>query len=180
MRIAAAFHRIRACMGSFLARGLPSVQVANEFVRVAENDGNEICSAVKLIKLVYIAHGYHMAIFDKPLIRGKVEAWKYGPMVPDLYSAFENQIGLNRPLLPMKTRTAKMSEDAKVVIEKVWKNYGRFSWQQLSDMTHEARTPWHETAAGRGLYSKIDNALIKRYYDRKIEDARQRPHREKP
>ena len=141
-------------------RGYHAVQVANRFLDLADAADKPIISVIKLIKLVYIAHGYHLAIYDKPLISGKTEAWKYGPIVLDVYYAFENQIGLDMPLVKMKAKSPEMSEEAKGVIKKVWENYGKFSRQRLSDLTHEPRTPWHEAAAANGLYSKIDNSLI--------------------
>jgi len=40
---------------------------------------------MKLLKLTYIAHGYYLGFFEKPLIENEVQAWKYGPVIPELY-----------------------------------------------------------------------------------------------
>ena len=152
--------------------------MANDFLVRAEQDKKPIVSVLKLIKLVYIAHGYYLAMSDKPLISGKVETWKHGPVIPDVYEAFENQIGLNLPLLQVETRLRRFYEGdladdktAQTVMGRVWQVYGGFSRQQLSDITHQHSTPWHKTVAKHGLYSVIKNSLIKKYYRDKMKDV---------
>ena len=44
---------------------------------------------MKIIKLVYIAHGHYLAKNDSPLFTEKVEAWDYGPVIPSLYHEFK-------------------------------------------------------------------------------------------
>ena len=62
--------------------------VANHFLDLAERDGTTL-NPMKIQKLVYIAHGWHLAIMEKPLIHESVEAWTYGPVIPDLYHEFK-------------------------------------------------------------------------------------------
>src|SRR5208282_4587731 len=62
----------------------PSMAVANWFI---ENLSR--VDPLKLQKLVYFAHGWHLALRDQPLIDELVEAWDYGPVVPSLYHQFK-------------------------------------------------------------------------------------------
>ncbi|MCC7437458.1 MAG: DUF4065 domain-containing protein [Armatimonadetes bacterium] len=59
--------------------------VGNSFLDIALKDGTAL-TPMKLLKLVYIAHGWHLGIMGKPLISDEVQAWKYGPVIPKLYS----------------------------------------------------------------------------------------------
>ena len=42
-------------------------------------------SNLKMQKILYIAHMYHLGNYDSPLVQGLFEAWDYGPVHPDLY-----------------------------------------------------------------------------------------------
>ena len=42
---------------------------------------------LQILKMTYLSHGYTLAITGKPLIYNKVEAWKYGPVIPIVYNA---------------------------------------------------------------------------------------------
>ena len=42
-------------------------------------------SNLAMQKLLYIAHMYHLGLYDEPLVFGAFEAWDYGPVHPSLY-----------------------------------------------------------------------------------------------
>lgn len=42
-------------------------------------------SNLKLQKILYLAHMYHLGLNDAPLISGHFEAWDYGPVQPEIY-----------------------------------------------------------------------------------------------
>lgn len=42
-------------------------------------------SNLKMQKILYIAHMYHLGNYGSPLVLGLFEAWDYGPVHPDLY-----------------------------------------------------------------------------------------------
>ena len=58
--------------------------VANELIELAKQEGRAF-TPLQLLKLVYIAHGWMLGLRQKPLIRDRIEAWKYGPVIPALY-----------------------------------------------------------------------------------------------
>ena len=64
-----------------------SRRVANEFIRAAAQEGRGL-SIMTLLKFVYIAHGWTLALLDRPLITDLAEAWRYGPVVPSVYFGF--------------------------------------------------------------------------------------------
>lgn len=61
-----------------------SEAVANYFIGAGVASGNPI-DPVKLQRLIYFAHGWHLAIHGQPLIDERVEAWRYGPTAPSVY-----------------------------------------------------------------------------------------------
>jgi len=48
-------------------------------------------SVMKLQKLVYYSQAWHLVWEDKRLFSDRIEAWANGPVVPNLYPAFERQ-----------------------------------------------------------------------------------------
>jgi uncharacterized phage-associated protein len=78
--------------------------VANEFIRLARAD-ERYFTPLQLIKLVYIAH-----VFQSPLITDRVEAWKYGPVIPDLHHAMKGYRAASvyqSPLIPDRVEAWK-------------------------------------------------------------------------
>ena len=63
-------------------------KVATQIIWIASLDGRSL-TPMQLIKLSYIAHGWTLAILDNPLFKDIVEAWRYGPVVPDIYHRYK-------------------------------------------------------------------------------------------
>ena len=68
-----------------------ALSMANYFIELAQKDGHEI-RPLRLMKLVYIAHGFMLAMLDRSVLNprfDRVEAWKYGPVIPSVYHSFK-------------------------------------------------------------------------------------------
>lgn len=65
-----------------------SHQIANYFIR--KSHATDIgLTPMKLIKLCYIAHGWHLALTGSELLDEVIFAWKYGPVIKTLYRDFK-------------------------------------------------------------------------------------------
>ena len=71
-----------------------ALAIANYFVRKGLSDTvGEKLTLLRLVKYVYIAYGFSLALIDKSIINDRfdrVEAWKYGPVIPSVYHSFCN------------------------------------------------------------------------------------------
>lgn len=149
----------------------PALTVANYFVQKGLDEGKPL-SPMKVQKLVYIAHGWFLAINEQPLIEDKIGAWPFGPVIGSIYKEFAE---FARSKI---TRLAESSHyDAngldiatKQFLDRIWKKYGAFSATKLSAMTHLPGTPWSETYES-GKSNTIDNTVIARYYKSRIATA---------
>jgi len=149
--------------------------VANYFIQKAAADGGQL-TPMKLIKLVYIAHGWYLALTGKPLIREPVEAWKFGPVIESLYHAFK-RYGNGAIPAAAATDAAIKGDDAeeiKKVLDKVWDSYAKYSAVQLSTLTHQPETPWRKSFDPTSFYTVIPDALIKEHYLAKLNASRER------
>lgn len=136
--------------------------VANYFLdRAAQED--RTLTHLKLQKLVYIAHGWHLAVTGRPLLKDPIQAWKYGPVIPTLYQELK-RYG-NQPVTDharwwdSETRTyhtdsPEFEAETNEVLDKVWSVYKKFSAAQLSTLTHQEGTPWFTVTDG----GRIDSA----------------------
>ena len=145
--------------------------VANEFLRKAQESGRTLTN-MQLQKLVYIAHGYTLAILHYSLIKQSVEALRYGPVISDLYHALR-QYGagvVREPINRISRET--ISETDQALIASVLNAYGRFSGTQLSTMTHREGTPWHEVFNPHAFFNndQISNDLIQKHYIKLLHD----------
>ena len=159
----------------------PAKAVANEFLHLAKDERRKV-TPMQLLKLVYFAHGWYLALYGERLIDEQVEAWKYGPVVPSIYHEFK-RFG-NEPITEFATETKVTKRDgkgliltleevripdtdqrAKMLIKRVWDVYKGFSAIQLSRMTHEPGSPWAETPDKDIKGTDIDEHLIKQYFE---------------
>jgi uncharacterized phage-associated protein len=53
---------------------------------------------LKLQKLLYFAYGVHLSLFNEKLFEGEIQAWKFGPVIPEVYNEFKDH-GKN-PITP--------------------------------------------------------------------------------
>ena len=118
---------------------------------------------MQLNKLTYIAHGWYLAIYDKPLIVEDIEAWKYGPVVPVLYYQFKMYGGNYVPYKKVD-ETGSIKGDEKMLLDKIIDVYGKYEGVQLSAMTHQKDTPWYRVWNSKGKNAIIPNGMIKEYY----------------
>ena len=148
--------------------------IANYFIRKAADAGVPL-TPMKLIKLVYIAHGWYLALAGKGLIREPIEAWRYGPVIESLYHAFKCYG--NKPL-PLSAATDAVitdneHEDIRRLLDRVWELYSKFTPAQLSTITHQPDTPWSQVYDPNQRSVIIPDELIKKHYQAKF-DARKR------
>lgn len=136
--------------------------IANEIKRRCFSEKRSLAH-MKLQKLVYISHGWTLAITGHALFSERVEAWDNGPVAPFLYR--EERYG-HTDIQGQFPDTAKtqLTPPEKNILDAVWKRYGDYSAEQLSDMTHEPNTPWSITYLQKGRNAQISNDLIMQHY----------------
>jgi uncharacterized phage-associated protein len=165
-----------------------SKAVANRFIEMAKEKGCTDLSPMKLQKLVYFAHAWFMAFTNKALIKEEVQAWKFGPVVSDIYFEFKDhgnsninsyatELRFSESGLELITPTIDDSdEDVNAVINEIWKVYGGFTPIQLSNLTHAKDSPWDVVASSYGSELpknlEIPNALIKEIFKNKLKESR--------
>lgn len=137
-------------------------QIANWFVLRAQKDGRRL-SVMQILKLVYIAHGWHLEMRGAPLFHNKIEAWRHGPVIPDVYHAFRAQgVTIAAPVDGYPSDDFPPEYDE--FLGEIYRLYGSMGAFKLSKVTHEEGGPWHIATKSRGLFAPISNEIIRAHY----------------
>lgn len=147
-----------------------ALAVANYFIRRSLETGYEV-TPMKAIKLVYIAHGWHLGFIKKPLLEEGVQAWQFGPVVESVYKTFKkygaSKIDKEASVFPFGINKVK-NPSALHLLGIVWDKYGKMTGTQLSSLTHQKGTPWDivwNTIGRKELFTIIPNDLIQEHYE---------------
>ena len=150
--------------------------IANCFVEKAVAEGR-LLSILQLVKLVYLAHGWHLGYDKGPLISSSIQAWRHGPVVPEVYHEFRPQ-GVYSIMTTASDENgnvykADLSEDERKTVNQVYDVYSRLPAFKLSDLTHSEGAPWAQTT---GYYAPIPNDVIHAHYKKLVDDSRASGH----
>jgi len=145
--------------------------IANYFIDRAREEGQEI-TPMKLIKLVYFAHGWHLGLFHEPLISEDIMAWQFGLVVETLYHSFKRfgnkNITEKALVIPSQEQELKQDAQSLAVLDGVWKAYSKFTGVQLSNLTHEKNSPWDRAwqndPSNKYFSCPIDNKIIEEHF----------------
>jgi uncharacterized phage-associated protein len=118
-------------------------------------------TALLLVKIVYICHGWMLGLTDEELISEHVEAWDNGPVIAGLHTEYRRFGGY-----PIQVRAEKqaLTEDQAKIIDAVHDVYKSYSGAQLSELTHRVGTPWHDIYHRDGPGAVIPSPLIRNHY----------------
>lgn len=121
---------------------ITSVEAAKSFLSVSENAR---VSALKMQKIIYIAHENHIAETSMPFISDRVEAWKDGPVFPLLAKIIGNKekTVVTECALPSTNISKEKAELIEGYLGQIWKHHKDDSGQDVSDITHQKGTPWY-------------------------------------
>jgi uncharacterized phage-associated protein len=134
--------------------------IANYFIK-SHPEGD--LTPMKLLTLVYFSYGWYLALTGKPLVSEKPEAWKLGPVFPDLYDQLK-KYGIKSVKEPLVEHSSVMlHEDDVKFLEFMWKKYGEYDGIKLSAITYTEGTPW-AVVYPRGYNLVIPDDLIRDYY----------------
>lgn len=168
-----------------------AIEVANWFIEKSLDENSSNLTHLKVQKLVFIAHGWYLAITGEPLIEEDIEAWPLGPVIPDLYHELKRygQNIVKEPIIKIDAphyesieeyyfnewdfvsyipKLPKDYPELQNVLTKIWEIYKDKSGYYLSYITHKPDTPWSKTIKNYKENTDsskiIRNEIIETYY----------------
>jgi uncharacterized phage-associated protein len=149
------------------------LSASNEILKAARENSKSL-TPLQLIKLLYMAHGFSLAIYDRPLITEPIQAWKHGPVVKSLYRKVKEH-GKNKIVGPLSRNPVFDASEQEVdpqdsqLINALVRTWGGLSGIALSNWTHLPGSPWYQTYLPNVADIVIPNDLIAQYFKSFIE-----------
>lgn len=141
---------------------ISALKAAECFLSLANNEVECDITPLKLQKLLYYAEGLSLAFGEESLFRESIYAWKYGPVVKEVYEKYSFAGRSSIPCV-VEVDEAEISQDDFDTIKTAMKFYGKYSAQELVRMTHR-----EEPYISSKLYGEIDRTAIASYFRNKI------------
>lgn len=149
---------------------ISSAQAARAFLEVKDE---RYVSALKMQKLVYIAHEDLIVKTAKPLISDPVEAWSDGPVFPALHLIIGNSEERSSDVKEL-WELEKPNEDVLQHVGNIWDHLKERTGPGLSKDTHDKDSPWYWAMnPPRNFFQKltgwkpvkpvIEDSLIRRF-----------------
>ena len=154
-------------------RSYSAGQVANYILDLADRDGVAV-TPMKLQKLVYIAYGWALALYDLQLFKEQIQAWKHGPVIASLFHEFK--VYTNNPITGRSFELShdgstwvssipRSDRDARAAISGTWRAYRHLSAASLRNRTHAPDTPWSRVYNNESIPGTvISTELIREHF----------------
>lgn len=127
-----------------------AITIADWFIARATKESAEGTvegiTPLKLQKILYLAQSAHLGLGKGPLFDDEIVAWKYGPVVQEVYMAYKTR---RDPIVkPKNNDYLSLNEDTNNFLEDVWKLFGKYTAYKLVELTH-SHLPWKEAKEGQ-------------------------------
>ena len=94
---------------------------------------------LKLQKILYFVEAYFLSTLDRSLFLEEIHAWKFGPVIPDVYHIYKEH---GASLIPAELGSSEGIEESDgKLIASVWEFFDKYSASRLVDMSH-SHEPW--------------------------------------
>lgn len=168
-----------------------ALALANYILELAKEYGAEM-QLLKLLKLVYIAHGFILALLNRSALNPRfdvVEAWQYGPVIPSVYHSFKSygkspitaKTTILRPIKygsDFEIETPELEDESiKQACRVAFNYFHKFTGGELVDMLHQKGTPW-DVYYERDRNNIIPDEDTQRYYTRLVDKLLKHAKRE--
>lgn len=143
-----------------------ALDVAKHIINHVNEDST--VSNLKLQKLLYFVQGFFLILKGGPCFDGRIEAWDFGPVVPDVYFQFR---GCGSCGIPSVDFADPIVEKDALLIDEVVDIFRKKSESALVSLVH-GQDPWKDAYSRSDAHKEIKNKAIRNYFkERYLKDA---------
>ena len=115
-----------------------AMDIAEYVLDYCENTLKETITILQLQKLLYYIQGGFISKTGSIIFDNKIEAWQYGPVIPDVYYWFNKFI--SEPIINVKSSVKLDKNEEKIIKEIVSDKIKIDAWKLVSQVHEEL--PW--------------------------------------
>ena len=125
----------------FLAK-YDAVDIAEYVLWYCENELKKPITNLILQKMLYYVQGYYFKKYNEPIFDNTIEAWQYGPVVPDVYFIYKDNRKEDIKGITMKDEKIISKED-KIFLNNLLQQLIKIKPWALVRKTH-SESPWEK------------------------------------
>lgn len=112
-----------------------------------------------------------LGLYGRPLIKQPIEAWRYGPVIRDLYQSLKiyGDQYIQEPI--PNCGKEELDNQEKDIIQQIFSKFGNMSGIALSALTHLDGSPWETTWSLNKRNAIIPNDLIRIYHENLVNES---------
>ena len=153
-----------------------ALDIARYVIKYSNNRDYGV-SNLKLQKILYFIQAYFLIQTNHPCFKEPIEAWDFGPVVPDVYKQYKMYASADIPTMEsyidfdgndiwkskrIRFNKINIKDEDKILINKVIDKFSEYSATDLVMLT-QRQTPWID-AFSSGKNNKISLDAIKDYF----------------
>jgi uncharacterized phage-associated protein len=127
-------------------------------------ENNRTISNLKLQKIMYFVQAEFLVSKNQPCFAERIEAWDFGPVVPEVYYAYRMYGSANIPCIGRSGVSKIISAKDQKLLNGIIDECSRYSASALVEITHN-QTPWTEAYNRAGYNNEIKVENIKHFFE---------------
>lgn len=143
-----------------------ALEVSKYILSYCSKSGSPI-SNLQLQKILYFLQGEYYRRTFEPLFEEDICAWKFGPVVPEVY--YEFCVYGGAAIVNQYEYEVDIYDEDKVIINEIVDERKKVPVWKLVQETHENGTPWHKVFTTRGDRAMIPKTLISEYFSQRVD-----------
>ena len=138
------------------------IDVANYIISYCKKHEYSI-SNLKLQKLLYFVQAEFLIVLNYPAFQEEIEAWDFGPVVPEVYQHFKIWGSSEIPNIFARNAQEKIYKNDQMIMNEILKACAPYSASALVEITHN-QAPW-ANAYERYCNNVITKESIREYFE---------------
>ena len=140
-----------------------ALDVARYIIWYCKKQGYSI-SNLKLQKILYFVQANFLVSIGRPCFEEDIEAWDFGPVVPEVYHEFKLFGSSDIPKFVCQNAEAVILKRDRALINEMVDQCAKYSASTLVEITHN-QAPWCD-AYEKYCNNIIEKSAIKEYFEK--------------